>query len=136
MPNLPSIEWKALGECVRSLVPESKKLQMSDGTAQIKWVPPSRLVLIGGRHVQALLREVDAKFEIRFERLFAEGGQTNWEPTPGSTFRGPEVWAIVPVEGSIEMFWRYDNLPPLKSDRLAAKIVEHLKEYYEAYVLG
>jgi hypothetical protein len=127
--------WKGVAALVQSLVPESNQVQMSDGAAQIKWVLPSRLALIGGRHVQALLSETSNGFEVRFERLFAQAGRTNWEPTPGSTYRGPEIWKTTPVEGAEEIFWRIDDLPPVNSERLAIRIVENLKTYYENYSL-
>jgi hypothetical protein len=81
MPSLPRDVWNGLSARVQSLVPELHPVLMSDGMAKVRWILPSRLALMGRRYVQALFLQMGNECEVRFERLFAEGGTRtgNWE---------------------------------------------------------
>ena len=60
----------------------------------------------------------------------------NFERIPhGPPLKDPVVWKVEPFRSGADIFWRL-NFQEITPDRLAARIIERLKDFYEEYRLS
>jgi hypothetical protein len=124
------LAWIQLKQIMRALV------SGSESQARLRWLSAGKLVLIGSLQVQARFVEARSEYEICFERFGAEMGSVNFERIPhGPPLKDPVVWKVEPFRSGADIFWRL-NFQEITPDRLAARTIERLKDFYEEYRLS
>ena len=121
--------WSELLDAVKNAVPQEIKLPYES----FKWVPPNRVLLSRKWQVQARFTREPHRYSIFFERLGAELGRVNYEPTPWSGEPKQTVWTMLLELSAGEVFWRFSDGQTLKSDVLARRVIGRLPRFHDEY---
>jgi hypothetical protein len=130
-----SKQWGDAWLQLQQVVEAQTRTNSAPETPRLRW-SPGRLALIGTWQVEARFVERSGAYEVLFDRFGAQLGSVNFELPPGARVVPPDIWRLQPIDGTTQTFWRINDGQDLLAERLAMRIVEHLKDFYQTYRLA
>lgn len=126
--------WAELKDQIKQSLPKKASGERSSGEPQPQWATPGKVIFFP---VQMRLKDDPEGYSVVFERAMAEGGSTNYESIPGAPEPPTKTIRLQVDTGAGEPFWNISEKSemgmPVKTDALARRLIERLRDFREEY---